>query len=116
MHGTVHGIVVHALHHLAGLALAIHHDRHRHFAAIGKIERQIKLNQQLTAVMLGAPGVEYQGASMSAAHADMGITLSQFNAVVEDAYLACEDMRTPYHTCNQLIAALAPFKRSIVTR
>jgi hemoglobin len=86
------------------------------FAAHGKIDRQIKLNQQLAAVMLGAPGVEYQGASMSAAHADMGITLSQFNAVVEDAYLACEDLRTPYHTCNQLIAALAPFKRSIVTR
>lgn len=86
------------------------------FAAHGKVERQIKLNQQLVAVMLGAPGVEYQGASMSAAHAEMGITLSQFNAVVEDAYLACEDLRTPYHTCNQLIAALAPFKRSIVTR
>ena len=86
------------------------------FAAHGKVDRQIALNKQLVSVMLGAPGVEYQGASMSAAHEEMKITLTQFNAVVEDAYLACEDMRTPYHTCNQLIAALAPFKRSIVTR
>ncbi|WP_295687601.1 group 1 truncated hemoglobin [uncultured Nevskia sp.] len=86
------------------------------FAAHGKVERQISLNKQLVGVMLGGPGVEYQGASMSAAHGEMGITLTQFNAVVEDAYLACEDVRTPYHTCNQLIAALAPFKRSIVTR
>ena len=85
-------------------------------AAHGKVDRQISLNKQLVSVMLGAPGVEYQGASMSAAHEEMKITLTQFNAVVEDAYLACEDVRTPYHTCNQLIAALAPFKRSIVTR
>lgn len=86
------------------------------FAAHGKVDRQIALNKQLVGVMLGGPGVEYQGASMSAAHGEMGVTLTQFNAVVEDAYLACEDVRTPYHTCNQLIAALAPFKRSIVTR
>jgi hemoglobin len=86
------------------------------FAAHGKVDRQIRLNQELVAVMLGAPGVEYHGASMSAAHGEMGITLTQFNAVVEDAYLACDDARTPYHICNQLIAALAPFKRSIVTK
>jgi len=85
------------------------------FAQHGKIERQIALNQQLEAMMLGAP-VQYQGASMSAAHGEMGITLTQFNAVVEDAYLACDDTRTPYHVCNQLIAALAPFKRAIVTK
>jgi hemoglobin len=36
--------------------------------------------------------------------------------VVEDAYLACDAARTPYHVCNQLIAALAPFERAIVTR
>jgi hemoglobin len=53
---------------------------------------------------------------MSAAHEEMGLTLTQFNAVVEDAYLACDDARIPYHVCNQLIAALAPFERVIVTK
>ena len=49
-------------------------------------------------------------------NAELGITVTQFNAVVEDAYLACDAARTPYHVCNQLIAALAPFERVIVTR
>lgn len=85
------------------------------FIAHGKVERQMALNKELEKMVLGG-GSGYEGASMSAAHGDMGITLTQFNAVVEDAYLACDDARTPYTVCNQLIAALAPFERSIVTR
>ncbi|MDB5988304.1 MAG: group 1 hemoglobin [Nevskia sp.] len=85
------------------------------FLTHGKVKRQIALNKELEQMVLGGP-VTYEGASMSAAHSDMGITLTQFNAVVEDAYLACDLARTPYTVCNQLIAALAPFERSIVTR
>lgn len=85
------------------------------FLAHGKIERQKALNKELESMVLGGPA-KYTGASMHAAHEEMGLTLTQFNAVVEDAYLACEDMRLPYSVCNQLIAALAPFKRVIVTR
>jgi hemoglobin len=85
------------------------------FISHGHVQRQMALNKELESMVLGGP-VKYSGASMSAAHADLGITVTQFNAVVEDAYLACDDARVPYHVCNQLIAALAPFERAIVTR
>lgn len=85
------------------------------FKEFGNVERQIALNTQLEQMVLGAK-VEYQGASMSAAHADLGITMTQFNAVVEAAYSACERNQIPYYSCNHLIAALAPFTRVIVTK
>ncbi|MFP5306856.1 MAG: group I truncated hemoglobin [Gammaproteobacteria bacterium] len=85
------------------------------FREFGNVERQIELNTQLEQMVLGG-AVEYQGASMAAAHADLGITMPQFNAVVEAAYNACERVNTPYYTCNQLIAALAPFTFDIVTK
>ncbi|MDF1692423.1 MAG: group 1 truncated hemoglobin [Zhongshania sp.] len=85
------------------------------FREFGNIERQIFLNTQLEMMVLGA-GTEYQGASMAAAHADLGITVTQFNAVVEAAYNACERVNLTYEACNQLIAALAPLERVIVTR
>lgn len=85
------------------------------FREFGNIERQIFLNTQLEQLVLGGD-VEYQGASMEAAHADLGITLTQFNAVVEAAYKACERIEVTYNACNQLIAALAPYERVIVTR
>jgi hemoglobin len=85
------------------------------FIEHGNVARQIALNTELEQMVLGGP-VKYEGASMSAAHGDLGITLTQFNAVVEAAYNACERVNTPYSVCNQLIAALAPFERSIVTR
>ncbi len=85
------------------------------FRDFGNIERQIFLNTQLEQMVLGA-GTEYQGASMLAAHADLNITLTQFNAVVEAAYNSCERINLPYKACNQLIAALAPYKYDIVTK
>ncbi len=85
------------------------------FREFGNPERQIFLNTQLEIMVLGGPN-EYQGASMSAAHADLGITMTQFNAVVEAAYNACERNVIKYSACNQLINALAPFTRDIVTR
>jgi len=85
------------------------------FLTHGHVQRQMALNKELENMVMGGP-VHYSGASMSAAHAELGITITQFNAVVEDAYLACDAARTPYHVCNQLIAALAPFERAIVTK
>jgi hemoglobin len=85
------------------------------FVTHGHVERQKALNKELENMVMGGPA-HYSGASMSAAHAELGITLTEFNAVVEDAYLACDEARTPYTVCNQLIAALAPFERAIVTR
>ncbi len=86
-----------------------------YFKEFSNLERQIFLNTQLEQMVLGG-AVEYQGASMAAAHADLGLTMTDFNAVVEAAYLACERINVPYYTCNHLIAALAPFTDDIVTR
>ncbi len=102
---------VEALFHYIMLDTRINHI----FREFGNVDRQIFLNTQLEQMVLGG-NVEYQGASMEAAHADLGITLTEFNAVVEAAYNACERVNTPYSVCNQLIAALAPFERVIVTR
>jgi hemoglobin len=85
------------------------------FKEFGNVERQIALNTQLEQMVLGG-NVEYQGASMAAAHADLNITMAQFNAVVEAAYNACERNNISYYACNQLINALAPFTDDIVTR
>lgn len=85
------------------------------FKEFGNPERQIFLNTQLETMVLGGPN-EYQGASMTAAHADLNINMEQFNAVVEAAYNACERINLHYWTCNQVIAALAPFTDDIVTR
>lgn len=85
------------------------------FKEFGNPERQIFLNTQLETMVLGGPN-EYQGASMAAAHADLNINMTQFNAVVEAAYNACERVNLHYWTCNQVIAALAPFTDDIVTR
>jgi hemoglobin len=85
------------------------------FREFGNPERQIFLNTQLETMVLGGPN-EYQGASMAAAHADLNINMEQFNAVVEAAYNACERVNIHYWSCNQLIAALAPFTDDIVTR
>ena len=46
------------------------------FKEFGNVERQIVLNTQLEQMVLGG-AVEYQGASMAAAHADLGITMAQ---------------------------------------
>lgn len=86
------------------------------FREFGNIERQIYLNTQLLQLVLGGNEVEYQGASMAAAHADLAITLTQFNAVVEAAYNACERIELTYKACNLMIAGLAPYKHAIVTR
>jgi hemoglobin len=85
------------------------------FREFGNIERQIALNTQLAQMVMGKE-VQYMGASMAAAHADLGITMGQFNAVVEAAYNACERVEMHYYNCNQIIAALAPFTFDIVTR
>ncbi len=85
------------------------------FREFGNIERQIYLNTQLEQLVLGG-ATEYQGASMAAAHADLAITMEQFNAVVEAAYNSCERVNVTYYTCNLLIAALAPFTDDIVTK
>ena len=46
----------------------------------------------------------------------LALTKTQYNAVIENAYLACEASRTRYHVCNRIVAAMAPFEHVAVTR
>jgi hemoglobin len=72
------------------------------------------LNAQLCAATGG--GCEYRGRDMKTAHAGMGVTNAQFNALVEDMQLAWEKNKVPYHLQNKLAAMLAPMQKDIVTR
>jgi hemoglobin len=72
------------------------------------------LNDQLCAATGG--GCEYRGRDMKTAHAGMGVTNAQFNALVEDMQLAWEKNKVPYHLQNKLAAILAPMQKDIVTK
>lgn len=72
------------------------------------------LNDQLCGA-LGGP-CTYTGRDMTAAHAGMGVTNAQFNAIAENLYVALEKNGVPYRTQNQIMAMLAPMQRQIVTK
>lgn len=57
---------------------------------------------------------EYTGDSMLETHRGMGISDTQFNAVVEDLILAMEDAGLGTTTQNRLLSVLAPLYQNIV--
>ncbi|MBI3348513.1 MAG: group 1 truncated hemoglobin [Burkholderiales bacterium] len=66
-------------------------------------------------VVAGGP-CTYEGVSMTNAHAHLGLTKSDFNALVENLQLAMDAANVPFATQNQLLARMAYFHRDIVTR
>ena len=56
----------------------------------------------------------YTGRDMRTAHAKLGITTAEFNALAEDLYIALGKAGVPYRLQNKLMARLAPMKRDIV--
>lgn len=78
----------------------------------GNADQQKAFQDDIEAMVLGL-GVD-PGAV--AAKYDLHLTMTQYNAVVDNAYMACEASRTPFHVCNRIIASLAPFERAAVTR
>jgi len=63
----------------------------------------------------GGPQV-YTGASMKAAHAGMGITTAEFNALVEDLVAALNKFNVPQKEQNELLAILGPMQADIVEK
>jgi hemoglobin len=53
---------------------------------------------------------------MRAAHADQGLQVRDFDALVEDLQAAMAKEGVPFWAQNRLLAKLAPMKRVIVTR
>lgn len=58
---------------------------------------------------------KYDGPDMKTAHADMGITRANFNALVEVLQVSMDARNIPFATQNQLLALLAPMHRDIIT-
>ncbi|RTE87437.1 MULTISPECIES: group 1 truncated hemoglobin [Gammaproteobacteria] len=56
----------------------------------------------------------YSGEDMETSHSGMGVTRSDFNALVENLQLAMDDLDVPTGTQNQLLALLAPMHHEIV--
>ena len=59
---------------------------------------------------------KYTGRDMKSAHAGMGITNAQFNAIAEHMYHAWEKNNVPYSLQNKVMAILAPMQHDIVTK
>lgn len=65
-------------------------------------------------VVLGGPCV-YKGADMKSSHANLDITKGDFNALVEVLQQAMDAQGIAFGAQNQLLAALAPMHRDVIT-
>ena len=76
------------------------------------------LKQQLrdqVCQLSGGP-CNYEGDTMKASHADMGVRKADFNALVEVLQLAMDARQIPFRDQNRLLAMLAPMHRDIITK
>ena len=83
-----------------------------HFVDADPQRLREKLVEQFCAESGG--GCEYTGDSMKDSHAGMGITQTDFNALVEDLVAAMEAQNVPVSAQNRLLRQLAPMHRDIV--
>lgn len=77
---------------------------------------QARIKAQLVdqfCVALGGP-CTYKGADMKTAHADLKITKTDFNALVEELQHAMDAQGIAFTAQNHLLAKLAPLHRDIV--
>lgn len=65
--------------------------------------------------LLGA-GCDYSGRDMRNAHAAMGVTKADMNALVENLQIAMREAGVPFAAQNRLIAKLAPMSNEVVER
>lgn len=65
--------------------------------------------------LLGA-GCDYSGRDMRSAHAEMGVTKADMNALVENLQAAMREGNVPFAAQNRLLAKLAPMSRDVVAR
>jgi len=59
---------------------------------------------------------KYTGKDMKAAHAGMGITDADFNALVEDLVATLDKFKVPEKEKSELLAVLGPMKKDIVSK
>jgi hemoglobin len=78
--------------------------------------KKFKLNLVYQICQASGGPCRYTGKSMKEAHAGMGITSADFNALVEDLTAALDKFKVGDKEKNELLGALAPMKSDIVTK
>lgn len=84
------------------------------FASHDMVRLKRTLGEQFC-YLLGA-GCDYTGRDMRSAHAEMGVTKSDMNALVENLQAAMREAGVPFAAQNRLLAKLAPMSKDVVTR
>lgn len=84
------------------------------FAAHDMVRLKRTLEEQFC-YLLGA-GCNYTGRNMRAAHAGLGATKSDLNALVENLQTAMREAGVPFAAQNRLLAKLAPMSKDVVER
>jgi hemoglobin len=87
-------------------------------AAIFASHDMVRLKRTLAeqfCYLLGA-GCDYSGRDMRAAHAEMGVTKADLNALVENLQAAMREAKVPFPAQNRLLAKLASMSGEVVTR
>ena len=75
---------------------------------------KVKLVDQICEAS-GGP-CKYTGKDMKTAHAGMGITDADFNAMIEDLVVTLDKFRVPEKEKGELLGALGPMKKDIVAQ
>jgi hemoglobin len=84
------------------------------FAAHDTVRLKRTLGEQFC-YLLGA-GCDYSGRDMRTAHAEMGVTKADMNALVENLQSAMREAGVPFAAQNRLLAKLAPMSGDVVER
>ncbi len=84
------------------------------FRASDLVRLRRTLKEQVCFLLNGP--CSYTGRDMVSAHADLGITTAEFNALVEALQAAMNEEGVPFAAQNRLVAKLAPMHRDVVTR
>ncbi|MHB1844121.1 MAG: group I truncated hemoglobin [Deltaproteobacteria bacterium] len=79
-------------------------------ANLGLLDKRLV---QFVCAATGGP-CKYEGKDMKAAHANMGVTGAQFDALVGDLVLALDKFHVPAREKGELLGALGPLKPQIV--
>ena len=82
--------------------------------ALANIPRLKMLLVEQICAASGGP-CTYTGRDMKTAHAGMGITGPQFDALVEDLVATLDKFKVPAREKNELLSVLGPMKSDIVT-
>ena len=84
------------------------------FKASDLVRLRRTLKEQFCYILNG--GCAYTGRDMKSVHADHGITIAEFNALVEVLQAAMAREGVAFSAQSRLLAKLAPMKRDAVTR